>query len=233
MPAGLTSIGYSAFGWCDSITYIINLNPTPQVIDNTVFQYVDLSNDTLYVPVGSLAAYQAADGWKDFGTILAISVTDLQAQIAALQRQLAAANSTISTLQNEKGTLQTHISALQTDSTSKQGQINTLQSDKTTLQTEKAALQSQLTACQNGNATAIQTKAIEELSVFPNPTATLLTITNDQWQAGDLIEIYSINGTLKGTWDVASETTTINIGHLPTGVYIVKVGDKVAKVVKQ
>ncbi|MDR3297003.1 MAG: T9SS type A sorting domain-containing protein [Prevotellaceae bacterium] len=38
---------------------------------------------------------------------------------------------------------------------------------------------------------------------------------------------------LAGTYAIAGESTTLNISHLPAGTYIVKVGSKAAKVVKQ
>jgi hypothetical protein len=81
---------------------------------------------------------------------------------------------------------------------------------------------------------AVETQGIASLQIYPNPVINgQLTIDNGQLNAGDKVEIYNVNGTLVETLRAASLQTTINIGHLPTGVYIVKVGNKVAKVVKQ
>jgi hypothetical protein len=65
---------------------------------------------------------------------------------------------------------------------------------------------------------------------YPNPTNGELIIDNEQLSAGDKIEIYNVNGVLVGAYGIRP---TINIGHLPAGVYIVKIGNKTAKVVKQ
>jgi hypothetical protein len=69
---GVTSIGDGAFRMCVGLTSVTNHATTPQAIDADVFFYVDFAGCTLYVPEGSLAAYQAAEGWKEFGSILPI-----------------------------------------------------------------------------------------------------------------------------------------------------------------
>ena len=68
----VTSIVSSAFYNCSSLTTITNYAATPQTISSYVFTNVNISSCTLYVPAQSLAAYQTADVWKEFGTILPI-----------------------------------------------------------------------------------------------------------------------------------------------------------------
>ena len=41
----------------------------PPVIDGNAFKNTPIDSATLRVPAGSKALYQAAEGWKDFGTI--------------------------------------------------------------------------------------------------------------------------------------------------------------------
>jgi len=71
LPGSVTSIEGYAFYSC-SFTSITNLNVTPQSINANVFANVNISADTLYVPLGSKAAYKAAPVWKDFGNIVEI-----------------------------------------------------------------------------------------------------------------------------------------------------------------
>ena len=68
----VTSIGEFAFSECSGITTVTNYAATPQIINNSVFLSVNKSACTLYVPKGSLLTYQAADVWKEFGTIIGI-----------------------------------------------------------------------------------------------------------------------------------------------------------------
>jgi hypothetical protein len=63
------SIGYYAFRGCYSLTTVTNWNPKPQDLEDDVFNGIDLSEATLYVPFKSVEAYKAADVWKDFGKI--------------------------------------------------------------------------------------------------------------------------------------------------------------------
>ena len=76
IPNGVTNIGSRAFYGCDGLTSITNYTLTPQAIDSTTFESVNLSACTLYVPAESVEAYQAADVWKDFGNILPINGSD-------------------------------------------------------------------------------------------------------------------------------------------------------------
>ena len=67
----VTSIGERAFEDCTGLTSVICLATTPPMMGSNVFYNVDKSIP-LYVPAGSISAYQSADQWKDFTDILPI-----------------------------------------------------------------------------------------------------------------------------------------------------------------
>ena len=74
IPNSVTSIGDGAFDGCSNLNTITNYATIPQPLDPdgiSVFGGVPLTC-TLYVPAESIALYQTADVWKDFGNILAI-----------------------------------------------------------------------------------------------------------------------------------------------------------------
>jgi hypothetical protein len=75
IPSSVTSIGGQAFHECISLTSVTNSSPTPQSITDFVFGLVPLSSATLYVPSGAKALYEAATGWKNFGTIIESAAT--------------------------------------------------------------------------------------------------------------------------------------------------------------
>jgi hypothetical protein len=78
IPESVESIEQMAFVDCINLVSIVNLNPTPQKIeeDEYVFDEVDANKLTVYVPVGSVETYKAADIWKEFN-IVALPVTPL------------------------------------------------------------------------------------------------------------------------------------------------------------
>ena len=77
IPENVNRIDSLAFIGCQHLKVVTNYAIEPQVIDTNVFGgVIDISECTLYVPAQSLAAYQTADVWKDFGTILPIEGTE-------------------------------------------------------------------------------------------------------------------------------------------------------------
>ena len=72
---GVKSIGGGAFIWCSNITSIICKATTPPICKENAFKGIENSICTLYVPKESVNSYKAADGWKEFTNIIAISET--------------------------------------------------------------------------------------------------------------------------------------------------------------
>jgi hypothetical protein len=72
------------------------------------------------------------------------------------------------------------------------------------------------------------------LKVFPNPiTDGILTVEIPETTETEIIQIYDFNGRLVLTQTVNRPRTEINISHLPDGMYIVRIGDVSARIVKQ
>ena len=80
IPNSVTSIGEGAFYNCTGLTTVYNYSTLPQSINSYVFKYVNTSTCTLYVPEESIELYRAADGWKEFGSIIAIPGTDVETE---------------------------------------------------------------------------------------------------------------------------------------------------------
>ena len=84
--------------------------------------------------------------------------------------------------------------------------------------------------------------AQEQLQVYPNPVNDELRITNYELRMGDVVEMFDMNGkrvyvapvgALHATPLPAGNQITINVSHLPAGMYVVKIGNRSAKIVKQ
>ena len=65
LPSTVTEIGEMAFNFCDHLTSITALPETPPTLGENAFQNVPTSIP-VYVPCGSLSAYENASGWSNF-----------------------------------------------------------------------------------------------------------------------------------------------------------------------
>jgi hypothetical protein len=70
------------------------------------------------------------------------------------------------------------------------------------------------------------------LRSYPNPTSGIVTVQNTSIQAGDIIEIYDMNGQLVQQFSAAEKQTTIDLSALKRGTYILKVNGKQVKIIK-
>jgi hypothetical protein len=85
----------------------------------------------------------------------------------------------------------------------------------------------------SGDGTAVAANSYLPLQIYPNPaTGGLLTVNSAELTANDKIKIYTSTGWLAVVCTVDYPcTTSINVSHLPAGVYVVKAGKYVAKLV--
>ncbi|MDR0830209.1 MAG: T9SS type A sorting domain-containing protein [Prevotellaceae bacterium] len=75
--------------------------------------------------------------------------------------------------------------------------------------------------------TGIETLQATSLQIYPNPTKGIITI--DGINAGETVTIID----LQGHTVLTANSATINVSGLPNGVYLVRVGNKIAKLIKQ
>ena len=74
IPNSVTSIGNQAFYACIGLTSVTCLAVTPPTTSSSTFMGGVTSHATLYVPKGSVAAYQTADNWKHFSQIVGLMI---------------------------------------------------------------------------------------------------------------------------------------------------------------
>ncbi len=97
IPSSVTTITSRAFEYCDSLTSLTVYNPVPVSINSNVFQHLDQSACTLYVPKGSVDAYKSADVWKEF------NIVELAEQTTAINETTTSTEKTITAYYNITG----------------------------------------------------------------------------------------------------------------------------------
>ena len=71
IPSSVATMAGYAFSYCTGFTAINSYRITPPTgLNSTTFEGINMTTRTLHVPVGSLAAYRAANYWKDFVNII-------------------------------------------------------------------------------------------------------------------------------------------------------------------
>ncbi|MBR5861606.1 MAG: leucine-rich repeat domain-containing protein [Bacteroidaceae bacterium] len=72
IPSSVTSIGEYAFQVCTGLTRVDSKVPAEKLftISSNVFEHVDMSTCTLYVPIGAKSKYAATAGWNVFTNIV-------------------------------------------------------------------------------------------------------------------------------------------------------------------
>ena len=77
IPNNVTSIGQSAFHSCSGLLDMFCYAENVPTTGSYAFKNSNIANATLHVPAGSVGAYQAADQWKNFKEIVALSGSEM------------------------------------------------------------------------------------------------------------------------------------------------------------
>ncbi|MDR0437714.1 MAG: T9SS type A sorting domain-containing protein [Bacteroidales bacterium] len=90
-----------------------------------------------------------------------------------------------------------------------------------------------LDECENGESSIDLIIPQQQIQIFPNPVSYELRIINYEWQQGDIVELFDMNGKRMYSARGNGDTFTIDMSAYPQGNYILRIGNRVAKVVKQ
>ena len=76
--SGVKMIGNETFSGCKNLEKIYMMGSVPPTVGSENFTFTQYVGVELYVPKGSLAAYQSADTWKDFWEIKEFDATGIE-----------------------------------------------------------------------------------------------------------------------------------------------------------
>ena len=105
---GVKSIGDYAFSYCDKLKKIYCHAKVVPETKSSVFDSTPIEDATLYVPAGSIYAYQSKNPWYDFGKFVAIEKTEVDPR---LRYEALAGKWTMTTASGKKWNVTVHAAA--------------------------------------------------------------------------------------------------------------------------
>jgi hypothetical protein len=205
----VTSIGQNLFNGCTGLTSITNNATTPQSINANVFTGVDKTACVLKVPAASLPKYQAATVWKDFyiqgvaGNCA--SVGNVLSNNASLGSAMV-----IEYVSNDVA----KIAALpQANAVFVSWSDGNTQNPRT-VSLCGTSFTANFAVCGSTAVSAIEASSVQ---IYPNPAKNELFIQSEQ--PIDKAEILDMSGRVVNS----TNSTTVNVSHLPKGTYFVRV----------
>ena len=220
----VTSIGDYAFYSCSSLTSIKCLANTPPSLDGTGPFYNISDTCTLTVPCGSSAAYTASD-WntyfagrisEDLSFELSVSANDETYGNVAFEAQSCEV-ATITATPNEG-----YEFTGWNDGNTENPRTVTITSD--------TAFMAIFTASGSSSLQDVDTK---EFSLYPNPAKGFVVLEFETLQGNTPLQIFDMNGRTLRSFDLKAgrEVLKIDLGDLPKGVYAIKFGNAIRKLV--
>ncbi|MBD5170446.1 MAG: leucine-rich repeat protein [Bacteroidales bacterium] len=213
IPKSMSEFDVNLFCGCTNLTKIIDMNPTPQIIGRNVFVNVP-ADAVIYIPKGSYKDYTQAEGWSYFSDF----------------REMGAFDITLSASNLELG-----------EGESAELMVNIVKDDDVTaVEHEWLSSNSEVAAVADGKVTAIAPgKAVityivydsygtahsESCTVTVTDSAGIDDILND---TSIMADVYNMQGVA-----VLRNARTADIDALPSGLYIVRRGNKAEKVFKK
>ena len=226
IPNSVTTIGAQAFSGCDNIT-VINLNPVPILIDAIVFYQTRIDTCKLIVPASAVTDYKNADVWKEFNPIIggySVNAIPNNNVYGLVTGEDFYEENTTATL------IATANNGYKFKNLTKNGVEVTRDNPYIFTVTEDIDLVANFDIEETNIANIICNSYIK---IYPNPTTGELIIDDEEITIEN-IEILDVVGRVVFRSNVSqlSPKTTINISHLSSGIYFLKIAGKTVKIVK-
>jgi uncharacterized coiled-coil protein SlyX len=111
--------------------------------------------------------------------------------------------------------------------------IEALKLDTVKLNDSIKKLLIELADCLNSGTSNANLIPQEHIQVFPNPVSYELRIVNYDFKQGELVELFDINGRRVYSARANGNEMTIDMSNFQSGNYILRIGNRVARIVKQ
>jgi len=232
IPNSIISIGDYAFAFCRNLTSVTipNLDPAPIAINLSTFMEVTLKECMLRVPTSAVSIYQNTFIWKEFNIVGIVGDVFLVNTIAN-DNTYGNANGNGLYNANETATLTAiAYNGYKFANWTKDGVVVSTKNPYSFIATEDVELVANFVSN-----VGIENPEIAVVKIYPNPTLGKLKIECGKFEIRD-VEIFDVFGKIQRVESWKTEKA-IDISHLSTGLYFVKIsteaGEVVRKVVKE
>ena len=223
IPNSVTFIGAWAFYACSGLTSVKCLASIPPSIGNNSFQNIS-ATCLLTVPCGSLEAYTASDWNTYFATRIS---EDLSFELSVSANEEAYGSVEVETQSCNVKTL-TAIANEGYEFTA--WNDGNMENPRTVTITSDTAFMAIFTA---SSSSSLQEVNAREFALYPNPAKSFVTLEFEALKENTLLQIFDMNGRTLRSFDLKAgrEVLKIDLGDLPKGVYAIKFGNAIRKLV--
>ena len=210
IPNSVTHIWDYAFSGCKNLRTIIDLNPTPQGVDEGSFEGVP-SDAVVYIPKGSYITYMVANGWTQFSDFREMGAFDITISASTLELTPGeTAELTVTVVKDDDVTVGDH------KWVSSNPEVATVEDGKVTAVAPGTAAITYTIYDGYGVAHS------ESCTVTVEDSSGVQDIVND---SSAVVNVFNLNG-----YHVLRNATEAEINALPAGIYIVRQGGKAKKI---
>jgi endonuclease I/predicted nucleic acid-binding Zn-ribbon protein len=205
-------------------------------IANLKYKIVNLINDTANLNLTIANLLDEIDGHLERISGLHNDTANLNLTIAGLQNDISNLLDTIKSRNDTIVNLKSKIVNLIGDTARLYALVVVLELENEILHDSIIKLLQMLEDC---NPTGIRDLGVfnTPLQAFPNPVVNELRITNYEYKYGDIVELYDMNGrkiySRPAPHTSYPETFSIDMSSFQQGTYILRIGNQVAKIMKQ
>ncbi len=240
IPNSVTEIGWGAFSKCSSLRKIKTdvTNPASITLGNNVFMSIPkgASADAciLLVPTGSVPQYSNAPQWKEFMPNIFepqnFAITYNQPVGGTLAILNAADNSSI-----PSGSQVEYGDVIKIEATPDNGYhlSHIVVNGEAITGTDITVKRDTYIYAEFAQGTGIDHSDYMALSIYPTLASEYITVATEVGSSPVSVTVTDLSGRTVATAIATGSKTVINISHLSAGTYIVRIGDKVGKVVKR
>jgi hypothetical protein len=232
VPDGVTTINITAVAFFTASPLFSITGGGAKTLENGVNAFeISLQYIMPTVPMGTHTIIVA-----DQASVNAM-LNGLKADNAVLNKEIEILTDDVSALNDSITTLNDEITELERQITVLFAEVQKWRDSVGVLWLEIDNLETLLDNCEGMLTSSAPKISDEQITISPNPVSHELRITGHQWRTGDVVEIFNMNGqrvvSTPGGFAGTTDDYVINMSSFQAGSYLLRIGNRVATIIKK